>query len=110
METHNGKQDGTTGMIRMSNMDNNADNSAVTVPTKDSDLTEGMKIPDWTDMPKPEPLIVLSWEDIYHKANEIGVTLTKEQVTSIFHTMSRRWGDDNMDHFWQDIEEHINGD
>ena len=40
--------------------------------------------PNWENMPKPKPILTLSWEDIYEYAKENDTELTREQVIKAF--------------------------
>ena len=92
-------------MIRMSSTDK-------VVHAKEAKNTESpnMDSSQWEDMPKPASPLTVSWEDITGKAEEMGVTLTREQVISIFQKMESHFGDSVMDLYWEQIADNIRGD
>jgi len=58
---------------------------------------------DYSYMPEPKPLLVLSWQDIVDNARDRGIVLTRDQVIAIFDSMG--YGDQtiNMDDFWTSV-------
>ena len=79
---------------------------ATRLPETDDDQS---KIPSWDDMPKPAPLIVLSWEDIYPYARNSARERfdrdpTKEEIREIFRMIERKGMDCEDGTFWSTVE------
>jgi len=60
-------------------------------------------------MPKPKPILTLSWEDIHTKAEELGHRLSRSQIIDIFDSIEQGDSDVIQDGFWLLIEERIDG-
>lgn len=68
------------------------------------------KIPDWKDMPEPEPCIVLSWEDIVTRASGMNVgELSREEVIDIMEKCNRWFSKSEplYDLFWEVVTQCI---
>ena len=67
------------------------------------------KIPIWDDMPKPTPILTLSWEDIWGEAvnvtkSKFGRMPTKEEIKELFEITMQRGMDCESDSFWGRIQ------
>ena len=65
--------------------------------------------PDWKDMAKPKPFLMLSWEDVYDKANVLTQERlrrrpTREEITEIFDSFDSTDVDCEYDTFWTKVE------
>ena len=67
--------------------------------------------PDWEneDMPEPQPILTLSWEDIFEKAREITQSEfdrdpTPKEIKEIFNTLSSKGMDAENGTFWSAVE------
>ena len=68
--------------------------------------------PDWDGMPEAKPLMVLSWEDVYEKANDVTRSKfnrepTRDEVTTIFDNINRTDIDYENSTFWATVEENV---
>ena len=61
--------------------------------------------PKWKNMPKDEPVMNVSWEDIYARAYDNGINLTKEQVINAFQKfINNKHNEYLMGAFWDNID------
>ena len=68
-----------------------------------------LKIPTWDDMPKPTPILTLSWEDIWSEAADItkskfGRMPTREEIKELFGMTIQRGMDCDSDSFWGRVQ------
>lgn len=61
-------------------------------------------------MPKPKPILTLSWEDIQAKAEELGHRLSRRQIIDIFDSIEAGDSEVIQDGFWLLIKERIERD
>jgi len=61
--------------------------------------------PKWEDMPKPDNILVLSWEDIWAQAKERGINLSRSQIVEAFDKAVRNAGNEcMMGAFWANVD------
>ena len=71
------------------------------------------KFPTWKDMPKPHPILKLSWEDVYDKARDAAQKKfrrdpARNEVDAIFQTIKSHGMDCASDTFWDTVQTHVN--
>lgn len=68
-----------------------------------------MEFPDWKDMPESQPIVTLSWEDIYDKAEVITQEKfqrnpTQEEIKELFDHILQKGMDMEDGTFWSTVE------
>lgn len=67
-----------------------------------------LDVSGWKNMPKPRPIMTLSWEDVTTKAEDLGIGLTRAQVIEIFEGIADRGPSETaMEDKWHSIKEWV---
>ncbi len=70
-----------------------------------SHLEDDDQIPKWDDMPKDESILSIAWEDVWAKAKERGLNLTREQIIEAFNHAVRNCSNEAMmGSFWANVD------
>lgn len=70
-------------------------------------MSESSDYESWNDMPDPEPLFLMSWEDIFLHARDLDIDLTRQQVIDIFNAIKELGMEFETDPYWDTIEYHV---
>lgn len=70
-------------------------------------MSESSDYKSWNGMPDPEPLFLMSWEDIFLYARDIDIDLTRQQVIDIFNAIKELGMEFETDPYWDTIERHV---
>ena len=70
------------------------------------------EFPEWDNMPKPHPIMTLSWEDVFEKAKSESQIKFKrdparDEVDKIFQIIKNHGMDCEFDTFWDTVERHV---
>ena len=68
-----------------------------------------MEFPKWENMPESQPIVTLSWEDIYYKAEpvtqeEFKRNPTQEEIKELFDFIHHKGMDMEDGTFWGTVE------
>lgn len=70
-----------------------------------------MGFTEWSDMPEPQCMVKLSWEDVYHKAEQITQEKlkrdpTEKEIKELFEIIIHKGLDMGNSTFWGTLDYH----